>query len=340
MRGSFRLAFGPCPIYNGSTMSEDILYLNADAIRSLELSPAMARESIITAFRDHAEGRNSFNPKSSLDLGPGHTFQSMAAASEAHGTASIKWVSAVPMGPRSALAAVNATICISDYWNGQTVAILDGNEITLVRTAGISAAAAAHMVTDAPKTIGMIGCGLQAHAHLAAFAALFPSLDTVIAISRSRGSAEALAEAARQRGMAGIVADDHDTVLAESDIVISMVPGAPGLTPFLDARLTKADAFVAAVDIGRSWLPESLPAFDFLATDSLTQSTSPYDVNGKPVGTVTFDTDLVALCGGREKARPGRRFFCFRGLGLADHAVATLALEQAKARGIGLRLPR
>jgi ornithine cyclodeaminase/alanine dehydrogenase len=321
-------------------MSERLLYLSRHDVEALAIDPGEAREAVLRAFRDHAAGLNSSLPKSVLTLGPGHGFQAMTAASQADAVATLKWVSMAPAAPGSAVPSVSALICVSDYASGAPLAMLDGDEITLIRTAALSAAAASRLAPTAPRTIGFVGCGLQAHAHLAAFRALYPGLTKALALSRSRASAERLAEAASAQGLAAAVVTDAETLLANSDIVISMVPGAPGLKPFLDARLMKPTAFAAAVDIGRSWIPESLPAFDVLATDSLGQSKAPYDADGNPVTTVTFGHDLIELAGGTDIARDRRSFFCFRGFALADLALAHLAVVRARERGIGIDLPR
>lgn len=320
-------------------MSDRLLYLSRRDVKALAIAPGAAREAVLEAFRDHAAGRNLSLPKSVLSLGPGHGFQAMTAASQADGVATLKWVSMAPAAPGGAAASVSALICISDYARGAPLAVIDGDEITLIRTAALSAAAASRMATPEPETIGFVGCGLQAHAHLAAFRDLYPRLSKALAFSRSRSSAERLAQEAAAGGLATEIVADPAALLAGSDIVISMVPGAPGLKPFLDARLMKPDAFAAAVDTGRSWLPESLPAFDILATDSLAQSQAPYDVDGNPVTTVSFGHDLVGLAGGGG-ARRGRSLFCFRGFAIADLALARLAIGRARERGIGLDLPR
>lgn len=321
-------------------MSDRLLYLSRHDVKALAIEPAEAREAVLRAFRDHAAGRNSSLPKSMLALGPGHGFQAMTAASRVEGVATLKWVSMAPAGLAGTAPSVSALICVSDYTSGRPLAVLDGDEITLIRTAALSAAAASLMAPAEPRTIGFVGCGLQAHAHLAAFLSLYPRLSTVLALSRSRASAERLAETARARGLDADVVSEAATLLARSDVVVSMVPGAPGLRPFLDARLMKPSAFAAAVDIGRSWIPESLPAFDVLATDSLEQSKAPYDVDGNPVTTVTFGHDLVGLAGGAGAARDRRAFFCFRGFAIADLALAHLAVARARERGIGTDLPR
>jgi alanine dehydrogenase len=119
------------------------------------------------------------------------------------------------------------------------------------------------------------------------------------------------------------------------------VPGAPGLRPFLDASQMQPVAFAAAVDAGRSWLPEHLPAFDLLVTDSLVQSTAPYDVNGDPVTTVRFQNDLVHLASTEHPvASTSRSLFCFRGLAIADLALADLVVARARAAGLGVSLQR
>jgi ornithine cyclodeaminase/alanine dehydrogenase len=322
-------------------LNQRLLYLSRNDVKALAITPGEAREAVLAAFRDHAAGLNRSLPKSSLGLGPGHAFQAMTAASRADGIATLKWVAIAPVEPGSPVPGINALICVSDYASGVPLAVLDGEEITLIRTAALSAAAAARMAPPAPGTIGFVGCGLQAHAHLAAFLDLYPGLTTVLALSRSRSSAERLAQAAAERGLVTEIVADAAALLAGSDIVISMVPGAPGLKPFLDARLMKPNAFAAAVDIGRSWLPESLPAFDVLATDSLEQSKAPYDIDGNPVTTVRFGHDMVGLASAPHPTAPGARsFFCFRGFALADLALAHLVLGRARERGIGTDLPR
>jgi ornithine cyclodeaminase/alanine dehydrogenase len=322
-------------------VSENLLYLPRGDVRALGIPPSEARQAVLQAFRDHAAGLNQSLPKSALMLGPGHGFQSMTAASPELGVATLKWVAIAPVPPGSALPGINGLILVSDHASGVPLAVMDGDEITLIRTAAMSAAAASIMARPDPSSIGFVGCGLQAHAHLEAFLALYPGLSQALCLSRSEASAEALAGAARRRGLAAEVPASADDLLARCDIVISMVPGAVGLEPFLDARLMKPDAFACAVDIGRSWLPESLTAFDVLATDSLAQSKAPYDAHGEPVTGVRFQHDLAGLSGLASPIAAGRRsMFCFRGFAVADLALAHLVLRKAQEAGLGTRLPR
>jgi alanine dehydrogenase len=205
-------------------MSNSLLYLSHEDVEACAVTPREAREAVLRAFRDHAAGRNRSLPKSALALGPGHAFQAMTAASEAQAIATVKWVASAPSQPGSGVPSVSALICVSDYATGAPLAILDGDEITLIRTAAMSAAAASLLAPPEARTIGFVGCGLQAHAHLAAFHELYPGLATALMLSRSRSSAERLAEAAAARKLASEIVDDADALLARADLVISMVP--------------------------------------------------------------------------------------------------------------------
>lgn len=320
-------------------MAPQLIYLSDADIRSLQISPDNARQAVLNVFRENFAGGNSSLPKNSLDLGPGHGFQSMVATSPAFGLASLKWVSMVPVSAGSNALGIQSLICANDLQTGTPRAIMNGNEITLLRTAAMSAAAASLIANPAATTLGLIGCGLQAYAHLEAFTALYPGLRTVQCHSRSRASAEKLAHYASEKGLQTLVCSNVDELLINCDLIISMVPGAPGLQPFLDAGLLRQDAFVSAVDIGRSWLPESFSAFALRVTDSLAQSKAPYDINSQPVQGADFHSDLITLAGnGRPAEINGPRLFCFRGFALADLALASVALERAHSKSIGTGL--
>ena len=149
-------------------MTQSLLYLSRSDVQALAIAPSEVREAVLQAFRDHADGLNRSLPKSALGLGPGHGFQAMVAASSAQAVATVKWVSMAPVAADSPVPGINALICVSDYATGAPRAVLDGDEITLLRTAALSAAAASRLAPPSPRTIGFVGCGLQADAHLAA----------------------------------------------------------------------------------------------------------------------------------------------------------------------------
>ncbi|MDA9391343.1 hypothetical protein WN73_11805 [Bradyrhizobium sp. CCBAU 45394] len=265
----------------------------------------------------------------------------MNAASEANGVAAVKMVAVAPEQENRTTSRVNGLVSVSDYKTGVPIAVLDGNSITLIRTAAMSSVAATYLAPEAPLTIGLVGCGLQALSHLDAFVDLFPSICKIFLLSRSVSSAERLAAAVSEKRLEPIISKDPNALLSQSEIAISMVPSSPGLKPFLDARLMPSSSFAAAVDGARSWLPEALSAFDRLVTDSLEQSKSPVDASGEYVKFAKFQDDLVHLASGSSRPdTPTRALFAFQGFVTADLALAELAIQKARVLGIGTILPR
>src|SRR5690606_21495499 len=179
-----------------------------------------------------------------------------------------------------------------------------------------SALAAQYMYQSDPISIGFIGCGQQAREHLLAFCDLYPSINQVLCFSRSEQSARNLADFASQRSLNSEFHQTPDRVLEACDIVISSVPSAPGLEPYLDARKLKSDALAVMVDLGRSGIAEGCHGFDFIATDSLQQSKLPYDVEGNELKSVHVEMDLGTLIN-QPLDKTGRKAFFFKGIASA-----------------------
>ncbi len=90
-----------------------------------------------------------------------------------------------------------AVVELIDRANGQPLAIMDGRLITEMRTAAVtavafSAIAPLHFATP-PTSLGILGSGVQAHAHLQAFKEVWPQLAEVRIASRNPANAEKLA---------------------------------------------------------------------------------------------------------------------------------------------------
>jgi len=100
--------------------------------------------------------------------------------------------------------------------------------------------------------------------------------------------------------------------------------------PFLDAGWLKPGAFAAIADLGVSWLPAELAAFDRIVIDDLTQEASQPNKLAAPE---LVSGDLSQLVLGKLAARDSaaeRNAFLFRGHALGDIALAALAWERAQ----------
>jgi ornithine cyclodeaminase/alanine dehydrogenase-like protein (mu-crystallin family) len=323
-------------------MSNTVLYLGTAEIAALELDPALARDAIIRAFKAHHAGQTLSKPKLSLDLGPGHAFQAMVAASPELGMAAIKWLG---MAPADGSGGVNidALIALNDLATGRLLAILDGNLITGIRTAAMSAAAAAALARPDSATIGFVGCGVQAHAHLAAMTSQLPGLARVVAFDSGRDSTRRFAAHAAGRGFDVAISDDAEALVRTSDVIVTSVPTRQGFKPFLDPAWIRPGGFVTSVDVGRSWHADGMRALELVAIDDHAQQSEnlPIWPGFGPMG--SFDADLSELCAGAKPGRTGaaqRAMFVFRGFALADLALAASVYDAAISMRVGQALAR
>lgn len=321
--------------------SSDLVYLSDREIADLRIPPGRLRAALRRAYGLHGAAEPAVQPKHSLALGPGHFFQSMGAGSSVIGYAAHKWVGVAAGNASSGLATVNSLVVLSDFATGHPVAVLSGNELTVMRTAALSALAAEYLARPDSVSVGFIGCGRQALGHLPALLDVLPSLRSAVCVSGSPASAATLGAAAAEAGLAARIASDPAEALA-CDVLVTSVRTAGSLAPFLDAGHVPQGNFTTAVDAGASWRPDTFPAFDILATDDRRQAEEP-STKARLAAPRAFDADLSELVCGRWSGRrnPAQKaLFLFPGHALADLAVGALVLDEARAAGTGIRLPR
>ena len=319
-------------------MTQAVLHLSAANIDACAPQVDETRNAIGEAFAALKYGKAKSPPKQTITLEPGHSFQCLMSAWQEKGIAAVKWIGVAPVFGGSKNAGINASIILSDYDSGLPLAVMDGNVVTAIRTAAMSAFAAQKLARQEARQIGVIGCGLQARHHINALKAVLPSLKTVVAFSRSPVSTAAFVEYVRLQGLEARATLNPSEAVIQSDVIITTVPMSRGFVPFLDPAWIPRGAFVSAVDIGRSWLPHHLRALDILATaDHQQQADSP--PLAPDVGHLgTFDADLADLATSTHPGRTHdsqRAMFIFRGLGLADLAVAGLVYKKAISHNVG-----
>lgn len=319
---------------------DSIVYLSEADAAAMELDVTGVVAALEQCFRLQDAGKVFGEPKTSIWIGPGHGFQSLAIVDTDRHVAAMKWIGLVPPG-NLATTNVNASIILSDTRTGTILAILDARRATALRTAAMTVAAAKRLARRDSADIGFIGAGVQARSHWRALATILPSLRHVRVSSASQASAVRFAGEVRASGLeADVVSGDR--VLSESDVIVTTVPLSPGFAPFLDAGKVRPGSFVAAVDLGRSWIDHSLKAMDLTVIDDEGLR------HGAKPGTFippldAADATLGDLITRRHPGRTGsdqRAMFVSSGSAIADLAIGKLMYEQALASGIGIRLPR
>ncbi|MBM3597620.1 MAG: ornithine cyclodeaminase family protein [Alphaproteobacteria bacterium] len=329
----------------GAGDTPELLYLSRADIDAIALEPQDVARAIEAMLAAKAAGGTAMVPKTHFRLPDsvpdGAAFFSMPGALADPPVAAVKWIGLAAGNSQRNLPHISGTIVLSDGVTGLPIAIMDGEWVTAARTAGISAVAARHLARPESRTIGFVACGVQARSHLAALRTMLP-LERVRAYGHRRPAVDDFVAHARGLGLQAEVATHPADAVEDCDVVVTSVPEAPGLAPFLDPAWIAPGAFVSGVDIGRSWQRSNLRQLDLLVTDDHVQSRA-LAPSGRSAWSNEFDADLAELVAG---IKPGRRtadqrtMLIFSGLALADVAVSAALAARARTRGIGTVLER
>lgn len=316
-------------------LGQEILYLSNADIEACHLGLADVELAVQAMFAAKAEGRAVMKPKLALHAPEQALFLASPGVMGDPPYAGVKWVGVAGNEARG-LPHIAGMILLSDAETGMPVAVMDARWVTAVRTAAITAVAARRLARPDSGSIGFIACGLQARAHLDALRPHFP-IGLVRAYSRRLSTAEAFAKEVRADGLDAEAVEDPRSALAEMDIVVTTTPVVPRTEPFLDAAWLSHGSFTSMVDLGLSWISESLSGLDRVVTDDQAQAGTEGLAYKEP-----YDGEVADLVVGRLAARQSydeRTALVFAGLGLADVAVASAVYERAREVGLGGTLP-
>jgi thiomorpholine-carboxylate dehydrogenase len=155
----------------------------------------------------------------------------------AGGVMGVKTVTFFPGNAALGLPTHMAIIELLSRATGQPLAVMDGRLITEMRTAAVSAVALDALAPENIRSLGILGSGVQARAHIRALRLARPSLQEIRIWSRTPAHAERLAAECGARAVPIEAA-------AAADVVLT-VTSSP--TPVLQGRWLAPHAVVLAV---------------------------------------------------------------------------------------------
>jgi alanine dehydrogenase len=307
------------------------LYLSESDVEGL-ITPGDAVPVLEECFRRLAAGAVENVPRRRLGLDDG-AFAVMAAADRELGYAGVKSYAVV--GGRASFA-----VCLFELRGGTLAAVLEADALGQRRTGAASGVAAKHLARAGARTLGVIGCGWQAAAQVAAIRAAVPSLERVVAYCRSREALAAFCAAA-----AAEPAVSHSEA-AEQEIVVTVTTSRD---PVLRGEWLRPGALVCAVganDAGKRELDNvAIERSAFVCCDSKEQARLESGDLIEPVASGVLDWlevhELQEVVAG---ALPGRQsdedivLFKSNGLAAWDVAIAAEVLARARATGVGTEL--
>lgn len=308
--------------------NETIPFLSNRLLSNLGINTNDVIHSIETLLLN-AQNQTAWSaPKAVILPDDGRYMMAALAATDNPSLLAVKTVVLNPRNPEKGLPQINGLVTMLDSSSGLPVAILDGNWITAVRTAGLSATAAKYMARKDSSVVAFIGCGVQAKSHLNAFSDLFP-IKEIRLIGRGRSNINSLCEEAEKLSLSAVVCRSGEEAVTGADLVVSSVTYSPNFVPFLDANWLKPGSFAAITDLAAPWKKESFALLDQIAIDDLEQEAalpnkllSPEFVTGDLSGLVTRQFK------GRNRDND-RNAFIFRGHAMGDLALSVLAYQRA-----------
>jgi alanine dehydrogenase len=297
-------------------------YLTEDDVGRL-LGPADAIAAVEDSFRRLADGRIENVPRYRLGLEDGF-LAVMSAVDRERGLACVKTYSAGAAGIR---------FVVVLFEHGEVRAVIEADRLGQMRTGSASAVAAKHLAKPGARTLGVIGCGLQARTQVACIREALPGIEEVVAYCRNEKNLKAFC---KEVG-AGAAESHRDA--AEADVVVTITTSRD---PVLRGEWLGAGALVCAAGANHPKSRELdntvLERAAFVCCDSIADARIESGDLIEPVGQGVLDWlevhELQEVVAGES---PGRQaaddIVVFKSNGLAawDLAAAVRVVELAGA---------
>jgi ornithine cyclodeaminase/alanine dehydrogenase len=296
----------------------------------------LAVQSVEGAFAAFGRGEATMPPKLYLPIEDYEgDFRAMPA--RLGDSAGIKWVNVHPQNrKRYDLPTVMAVYVLNDPANAFPLAVMDGTSLTAFRTGAAGGVASKHLASRAPRTIGFIGCGVQAHTLHAAHRAVFRHFES-LAYDRNIETARRFADE-----VGGRVVSLPEA--AGADIVCTATPAR---TPLVRAEWVQPGAHINAMGAdapGKQELDVQVLKNAAVYIDDIHQASTSGEIN-VPLARGELATSEIAgtlgevVAGALPKpSTASTTVFDSTGLAIQDVALARAVYEEARSKSVGLQL--
>jgi ornithine cyclodeaminase/alanine dehydrogenase-like protein (mu-crystallin family) len=306
-----------------------VLVLSRAEVREL-LDLDLLLDSLERAFVGLSAGRASVPPRIAARVADRGLLAAMPGYLD--GVLETKLVAVFPGNDGAQLPTHQALIALFDHRTGSVLAVMDGTEITAVRTGASSAVATRVLAREDAQVLAVLGAGVQARSHVAAVRRVRDFAKVRIA-SRTRAHAEKLANE-----VGAVPASSFEEAVRGADVVCACTDAAEPvvrrewLAP--GAHVTSVGASSEGAELDRETtkagllVVESRVAFD------------PYPAGAHELQ--GLDPEAAAelgeiLAGNREGRTSREQITVYKSMGHAveDASAAALVYGRALEEGIG-----
>ncbi len=244
--------------------------------------------------------------------------------------------------PKLGLPSLNGLMILFSAKTGLVEAVfLDNGYLTDLRTAAAGAVAAQHLAPETVQTAGVIGTGVQARLQARA-AHLVRPFERLLIWGRDADKARACADDLSDLGCAISVAESPDTLLRESQLVITTTPARE---PVIKAAWLHPELHITAMgsdQAGKNEIdPQALVQADLYVADRAPQAQSLGELRAALEAGLWAEENPVELgdvIRGRARGRgdASEVTICdLTGTGAQDTAIATHVMARLAGRDVG-----
>ena len=231
----------------------DILYLNRRDVRAAMGSSIRGYvEALRAALALHAEGKTAQPLKPYLRWRrKGHIADRIIAmpgyVGGEHEMAGIKWIGSKHDNPTArGIPRASAVIVLNDPETHFPVAIMEGGEISGMRTAGVTVLACEYLARPGFRSVALVGCGFIGRLHALGLLESFPLIEQILLYDHDRRAARALAEEIARDGLTVTVCETAEEAVFRGEVV---VPCTVTAKPYIELDWLMPGAFVSNISI-------------------------------------------------------------------------------------------
>lgn len=260
--------------------------------------------------------------------------------------AGIKWIGSGPQNYKKGLPRASVTVVLNDPDTKLPVGIVDGTEISSMRTGASGGIAIDLLAKKQAEVMTICGAGAQGHTQLQAALLVRPGLHTVYVYDIRRENAERFAQinARKYPAVTFIVTDDVEEAVRQSDIIDCVTLAAE---PIIKGGWLKKGALVmnmadyeadhdcvfradkVVVDFWENVKHRMISTVALMWRDGLFRDEQLHGELG----------DILAGAKAPRESEDEIIYFNAVGAGILDLAVAARCYKKAKEDGIGISVP-
>jgi ornithine cyclodeaminase/alanine dehydrogenase-like protein (mu-crystallin family) len=307
------------------------LYLTEADVERL-LAPADAIAAVEGCFDRLARGEVENRPRIRQKANGG-AFAVMSAVDHELKLAGVKSYAWVPGG-------TPFVVCLFDLERGELAAVIEADKLGQLRTGAASAVAAKKLARSGARTLGVLGCGWQAESQILCIREAVPTIERVVAYCRTEKNLTKFC-----KKMKAEPGETHRDA-GEQDVVVTVTTSRD---PVLRGEWLQPGALVCAVGANDRRARELdnavLERASFVCCDSIEQAKLESGDLIEPVEQGILDWlevhELQEVVAGDVQGRQSDDdvvVFKSNGIAAWDVAAGALALERARAQGVGTEL--